>query len=145
MPLEDSPSLQDFADGMPPPAPDPGRGHRVARAVIVALSVILGVLLVINVAQSRVVSLISGSGTITGTVVNANGVPTSAEIIIERTERIVRSDASGRFELQQVPAGPQLLVVAFDGVGVEYPITAVAGASVNIGTVQAETTAVPLP
>jgi hypothetical protein len=103
------------------------------------------VLLVIDIAQSRAVALFSESGTITGMVRDAHGQPAVAAILIEQTEIETRSDASGRFVVARVPAGNHLLVVARDNLGVEYPITAVAGASIDIGTVRVETTAVPQP
>lgn len=145
MPLEHSPSLSDFAEGMPPASPDPGRGHRWAYLAMAALSILLGALLVISLVQRGVVAHASGRGTITGLVLDASGRPTVAEVMIERTELLTRSDTNGHFVLPQVPAGERLLVVANDGLGVEYPIVAIAGASVDIGTVRVETTAVPLP
>lgn len=145
MPLEHSPSLKDFAQGMPPELPDPARGRRWARLLIVALSIALVGLLVVNLAQSRAVAVISGKGTITGQVLGLDGQPAVAELMIEQTDLLIRSAPDGRFVLDQVPAGERLLVVARDGVGVEYPVVVVAGASADIGTVRAETTAEPLP
>lgn len=144
MSLENSPSLQEFTHGMPPP-PDPMRGRRRMRALIVVMSVIFGALFIVNVIQLRSFTLARGNGTISGQVVDARGAPVVAELIVERTELVVRSDAEGRFVLPQVPVGDHLLVVARDGVGVEYPVVVVAGAHVDVGVVRAETTAVPLP
>jgi hypothetical protein len=145
MSLENSPPLNAFERGMPPPPPDPRPGRLRVRIAIIALSLILGVLLVINLSQSQTLALFSGSGTISGMVRDARGQPAVAAILIEQTEIEARSDARGRFMVAGVPAGKHLLVVARDNLGVEYPIIVVAGANVDIGTVRAETTAVPLP
>lgn len=144
MSLENSPSLKEFEHGMPPP-PDPNRRRQRIRALIIVMSVIFSVLIVINLLQLRSLNLARGSGTISGQVLDARGTPVVAELIVERTDLVVRSDAQGRFELPQVPVGEHLLVVARDGVGVEYPIVVVAGTHVDLGVVRAETTAVPLP
>jgi hypothetical protein len=144
MSLEHSPSLKDFAHGMPPP-PDPTRRRRRIRALITVMSVIFAVLFVINLVQLRSLTLARGSGTISGQVLDAYGAPVVAELIVERTDLVVRSDLQGRFVLPQVPVGAHLLVVAHDGVGVEYPVVVVAGAHVDVGVLRAETTAVPLP
>ncbi len=145
MPFEKSPSLESFAQGIPPEPTDPERGHRIARTVIIGLMVMLGVLVVINLAQSRAVAIIGGYGTITGMVVDANGRPAVAEIIIERTDLVINSQPNGRFTVDGVPEGEHLLVVATANTGIEYPVVAVAGASVDIGTVQTPaTTAIPV-
>jgi hypothetical protein len=145
MSLENSPPLKAFERGMPPQPPDPTPGRRRTRIAIIVLSLILGGLLVNNLWQSQAVALFNGNGTITGTVHDASGQPAVAEIMIERTKIESRSDASGRFMVAGVPAGEHLLVVARDNLGVEYPIIAVAGSSIDIGIVRVETTAVPLP
>ena len=145
MPFERSPSLKDFAQGMPPKLPDSAWKQRRIRLAIVVLSLVLGGLILLNVTRSRVIERISGSGTVTGLVLDARGQPAVAEILIERTALVTQSDPSGRFTLPGVPVGQQLLVVAHTGVGVEYPIVAVAGASVDVGTMRVETTAVPVP
>ncbi|RRR68386.1 MAG: carboxypeptidase regulatory-like domain-containing protein [Candidatus Viridilinea halotolerans] len=144
MPREHSPALEEFAQGLPPPPPDPAKARRRMRILMSLMTLVLGVLVVINVAQSRTFTLLRGQGTITGQVLDARGMPVQAELIIERTELVVNTEANGTFVIAAVPAGHQRLVVARDGVGVEYPILVIAGASVDVGPVQAETTAVPV-
>lgn len=145
MGLENSPSLKEFEHGLPPRLPDSSRGHRRARALIAVLSVCLAVLVVVNLFSHQMMVFSSGSGTITGMVLDDQGRPAVAEIIIERTDLLTRSDTSGRFAVERVPAGEHLLVVASEDVALEYPIIAVAGTQVDIGTVRVATTAVATP
>ncbi|MFV9504462.1 MAG: carboxypeptidase-like regulatory domain-containing protein [Oscillochloridaceae bacterium umkhey_bin13] len=145
MPLEKSPSLNDFAQGLPPEPADPERRQRMVRYMIMGLMVILVLLLVANVVQSRAVARLSGMGNVRGQVLDRAGRPISAELIIERSELVINAGPDGRFAIQGVPAGDQLLVVAYAGVGVEYPVAVIAGSTVDVGTVQIATTAVPLP
>ncbi|EFO81613.1 hypothetical protein OSCT_0468 [Oscillochloris trichoides DG-6] len=109
------------------------------------LAIILVILVIIKIAQSPMAATIGGYGSISGIVIDSSGQPTTAEIIIEQTNLITATDANGRFVIEKVPAGAHLLVVARDNLGVEYPIVAIAGNSVDIGQVEVVTTAVPTP
>lgn len=145
MELEDSPPLEDFAQGLPPSKAKAKSARKKIRPTIIFLSAVLAILVLVSQIQSRMVLLTNGSGTITGMVLDARGRPQVAEIIVERTKLVVQTDANGRFVVHNVPEGNQLLVVARDGVGVEYSIIAEPGDTVDIGTVQVVTTEVALP
>ncbi|WP_161569244.1 carboxypeptidase regulatory-like domain-containing protein [Candidatus Oscillochloris fontis] len=127
----------------PPPRPYEWEIRVGVRIGTLILALVLVILVIIKIAQSPVMGNIGGYGSISGVVIDSAGRPTSAEIIIEQTNLIIQTDANGRFTLEKVPAGAHLMVVARGNLGVEYPIVAVAGNSVDIGQVEVVTTAVP--
>jgi hypothetical protein len=139
-------SFKDNAPGLiPPPPPSPWKKR--ARIAMFALAGLIVLLLVVRVSQSLISTANIGndtSGTVVGMVLDDSGRPVAAELIIERTELSVFADADGRFELREVPTGPQFLVVGYQGFGAEYPIQVLVGQTTDVGIVQPATTAIPL-
>ncbi len=136
-------SFKDFAPGAIP-TPPPSPTQKRMRMAIIALSALVAFLLVVKVLPSITDGFSAiGSGVIVGQVVDGYGRPLSAELIVERTDIIVQTDTDGRFELRGVPRGAQILLVANDGIGVEYPVNIRFGQTVDVGAVQAEVTAIP--
>jgi hypothetical protein len=81
------------------------------------------------------------SGTIRGTVVEARtGQPLAAVLVsVQATGQQAISDPDGRFEIGEVPEGPQTLVVSVVGYGlVRRPVTVTAGAAVEVTLTVAE-------
>lgn len=127
MPVEDSPSLDLFKDGMPARLPDPSGRRRTVRviiAVMVGLSLVLGLL---------TLNRNGAFATVTGTVYDDRGQPIVAEVAVVGTDVVGRSDRQGRFELRWVPSGPQILLVGYRRVGREYPLQLSSGQSYDLG------------
>ena len=86
--------------------------------------------------QSDTAAVLAGKGTVTGLVLDENHQPMpDAEIYVMGTRIAGKSDTNGFFEVTNVPAGSQSIVVASGGTGYEYPIFVIAGESVDLGEV----------
>ncbi len=137
MSLEDSPSLDEYQDGMPAKLADPGRNRRVTRLVILGL--LIGVLFLagLNWLQSQEAGLLTGRGDLRGVVVDLYNRPVAAEVFLVGVEKSIVAGADGRFELKNMPAGEQTLVVAYQSSGQKYPCVVLPGAQVDLGTLGA--------
>ncbi len=144
MPYEKSPSLEAYAEGLPPsPPPESSTRHRWLWVVILVLAAAFVGLVLINFMRSSSAELLVGTGTVTGRVVDEKNRPLEADIFVLRTSIEARSSEDGSFELQGVPAGQQAIVVAHQGAGREFSVVVVAGSRVDMGLLQLTATAVP--
>jgi|GEM_PF-567237 hypothetical protein len=107
--------------------PDSSRKRRVVWALIFGLLLLSIGLAVLNAAQDGTFAILAGTGTVTGAVYDELGNPVVAEIFIFRTNISTYSDQTGYFKLEGVPAGQQVVLVAYRKVGREYPVEVVAG------------------
>jgi hypothetical protein len=108
--------------------------------------VIIGVLLIVFLALSflgflpqDLLERLAGTGSVVGTVVDVNGKPTAANVLVVKTDLETQTDAQGYFELRGVPAGDHLVVVALTVSGVEYRVQVTAGQVVDMGQLRAPT------
>jgi hypothetical protein len=138
------PSIEEYAQGLVRRPPDPKRG-RLVRILIGGLTVLVVVLGFVNLLQSNQFAALSGNGTISGTAVDSHGDPAAVELFIERSTITSRSDPTGTFVISGVPIGQQIVVVAHQGMGQEYPVVVTAGGVTDIGLVRVAKTAVPGP
>lgn len=146
MAYERSPSLKTYGEGLPSsPPPDTSAQRKWFWVVITVLAVTTVALAVITFARSTTAAILVGTGTVTGKVVDESNQPIVAEVFVLHTNIEAKSNADGIFEIHGVPAGPQSVVVAYQGAGREIMVDVVAGAQVNIGTVQLTATAIPMP
>jgi hypothetical protein len=137
MAYEESPQLDDFKNGIPNTLPDHVKNQRRNRRTIGILIFIFVILSVINSRQFRVLSvLISGTGSVTGTVVNEFGQPILAEIFVIGTDIEDRTGLEGNFIVDGIPSGKQSIVLAVQEGGVEYKVDVIAGSIVNLGRIQ---------
>jgi hypothetical protein len=135
-------SFEENAPGLiPPPPPSPWKKR--ARIAIIALAALVVILLLVQVGSTvmSTTGIGGGSGVVTGQVLTDSGQPVEAELIIEFTEVSVFAGSDGRFELREVPSGPQILLVGYQGMGVEYPILVQSDQTTDVGVVQPATTA----
>jgi len=145
MSVEDSPRLDDFAEGMPaslPPADSGGR-RRTVRVAIAVLAIAVLALGYSALYQRGALPSVSGRGTVIGQVVYEDGRPLQAEVIIVEVGISEITDADGHFRLNRVPSGEQDLVVGYKGAGHEYPIVVQPGVVLDLGQVRFITTRVP--
>jgi hypothetical protein len=90
---------------------------------------------------AAIVLLQPGTGRVTGTIVEARtGAPLAAVLVkIQSTGQQAHSGPDGRFELADVPAGPQTLVVSVVGYGlVRRDVTIAAGEAIDVSIPVAE-------
>lgn len=138
MGLEKSPSLEDYAAGIPsgpPDSPDaPGSRFVVLILALAGVAVLaVGLVAAWVFLRADIGSLVGATGTVSGTVVDVVYRPLQADIYVQQTRLHARSDSNGYFEIRGVPAGPQSLVVAFGGRARAFPVTVVGGESVEVG------------
>ena len=95
----------------------------------------LAVLLAFILSFALDASAQSGTGRVTGRVVEARtGAPLVAVLVkVQSTKQQAFSDQDGRFEIADVPAGPQTLLVSVVGFGlVRRDVTVVTGEAVDV-------------
>ncbi|MFZ5910461.1 MAG: carboxypeptidase regulatory-like domain-containing protein [Chloroflexota bacterium] len=133
MAFEESPSLDLYKDGLPSRLPDPSHKRRRMWALIIGLAVLSLVLAFLNMVQDGTLAILTGTGDVTGTVYDDQGNPVAAEVFVFGTALSAQSDQTGRFELKGVPAGQQVVVVAYRNIGREYTVNVIAGQAVDMG------------
>ena len=138
MKREDSPALDNFTT--PQPAPEKPRRTRLA---IIILTVLILILVVIGLFKNGAVSQLTGTGKITGTVLDNRGQPAAAMVMIYGRPEEKSLDAKGYFELDNVPAGNQVLVVTSSGGWKDIPIIVTIGSTLNMGEIRLITTLEP--
>ena len=136
MSLEKSPSLDQFQDGMPSKLPDQKSKRKRIFTIMMTLVVIIITLGIINFLQSDTAAILSGTGTITGIVVDENGDPIEAEIYVLGTKVDGLADSDGYFIIDGVPSGNQSIAVAYQGSGFEYPVFIQPGESTKLGEIR---------
>ncbi|MGQ9502782.1 MAG: carboxypeptidase regulatory-like domain-containing protein [Anaerolineae bacterium] len=145
MAYEQSPSLKAYEEGLPPSPPhDRSTRRKWLWGIITVLALATVALAVITFARSTAAAILMGTGTVTGKVVDESNRPIVAEIFVLHTNIEVKSNSDGSFEIHGVPAGLQSVVVAYQGAGREITIDVLAGAKVDMGTVQLTATAIPI-
>lgn len=143
MQLEQSPGFDQYKDGLPEPPPDPTRRRKRFRLLLLALLLAVLVLSALNFFGSKSAALLLGNGAVTGVVVGQDGQPFHGQVFILGTELSSATDADGRFFLDHVPAGAQILIVADDALGREFPVEVLPGETVEMGQIQFVPTATP--
>ncbi|MGC8879217.1 MAG: carboxypeptidase-like regulatory domain-containing protein [Anaerolineae bacterium] len=144
MPLEDSPSLEEYRQGLPPLSEEtrglekpPRRTGRLGWwLVIAALAVVALALAVWNVLQmGNVPNSEAGFGEVVGRVVDAAGNPVRAEILVDVGDIRIQADADGRFRLTNVPAGRRALLIGYMYMAREHFVTVRANTTLDLGEI----------
>ena len=136
MPVEDSPKLEQFSQGIPEHLPGGPRKMTPVRWVLVGLIVAAVALGAANLIRRGALAGLASSGTVTGWVLDETGQPVQAEAFwVGSTDRAA-ADAAGRFTLAGVPPGEQVVVVAYRMLGREVPVTVQAGQTHDVGVVR---------
>ncbi len=146
MSLEDSPTLgNDFQweDNPELEESGPPKGQRTARIVIAALVIIGLILGGINFLQSDTGAQLAGKGSISGFAVNEADLPVAVEVFVVGHSIEVQSDDDGNFSLDGIPAGEQIIVIGYQGMGHEFPVSIIPGEDVSLGQVRVIETELP--
>jgi len=146
MPLEQSPSLNDF-DLTPEPTPPPARnGQKVFRYLTAGLAALVLMLVLGNLGTGGLTGVLSGTGTIRGLVLDENGLPPSSGYVkVLGTDLTAPLAPDGTFEIKNVPTGQRSLVVLDQYTGVEIPCLVIRGDFLDLGMIRFRTTTVPEP
>lgn len=113
--------------------------------IILLLGIIMAGLLVMDWITSGSVQSNAGEGSVSGSIVNEQMTPVAAEIFVLKMDDIsTKASADGTFTLNGIPAGKQVLIIAWQGMGKEIPITIIAGQTISIGQVKVEETKMPV-
>jgi len=136
--MENSPSLEQYKQGIPEPPPDPAIRRKKLRIAIGILAGLIIVLSLVYFVVQRSAAAAANSGAVTGRVVLADGTPVLAEVFLAGSEQVVNTDADGRFTLANLPVGQHKIVVAFEYQGQEVAVDLSAGVLTDIGSVTVE-------
>ncbi|MCS7260094.1 MAG: carboxypeptidase-like regulatory domain-containing protein [Anaerolineae bacterium] len=144
MPLEESPSLEEYRQGLPPLPEQPRDVAKPPRRIrplgwwlaIAVLAMIAVALAVWNVLQmNSTPDSEEGFGEVVGRVVDAAGNPVQAEILVDAGNIRTQANADGRFRLTNVPTGRRVLLIGYMYMAREHFVTVRANAVVDIGEI----------
>ncbi len=143
MAFENSPSLDEFQNGIPKKMPNQSERRKRIQILLILFVALLLVLLGMNFANSNAANILAAKGSITGQALDENGNPFHGDILILGTELQTSTQADGTFLIEKVPAGARVLVLANAYAGYEFPVQVIAGDTVAIGQIQFISTATP--
>ncbi len=135
MAFEDSPTLEEFADGALTPPPDKTPKKRRASLILGSLVLLIMVLLGMRFIQSDDFEAFAGQGSLSGYAVDESGQPILVEVLVFGTELKVFSDENGYFEISNVPAGERSVIIAYEMIGTEKIVSVKTGENTDLGTV----------
>jgi len=136
MQFEESPDLNSYKEGLPEPPPGPGAQRKRFRVFLLLIMFLVLLLSVVNFMGSQTAALLTQTGKVTGAVIDQDGDPFRGEIFVLGTDLAVSTDTEGRFNLDRVPAGSQLIIVADDLLGREFPVQVLPGEAAEMGQIQ---------
>lgn len=139
MTLQDSPSLEDYSDGIPSQPKDPSAGKRRTRILLIIIFVLIIILLGFNFMQSDTAARLVRRGSISGNAINANDQPITVEVIVFGTEITKLSDENGYFQVDDIPAGENSIIIAYGDIATEVIATVNPAENTSIGTVKVPT------
>ena len=138
MSLQDSPSLDDYKDGLPASSSDSKQKSTLAVVIIGILVSLVVILSLVKFFQSDTAATLLGKGTVTGNAVNEFGNPITVDVFVLGSSVEGKSDVNGYFSLSGVPSGEQSIIVAYGVVGTEVVVDVVAGEETSLGEVVVE-------
>ena len=134
MGFNESPSLDQYQDGLQSKVKSRPSRRKVTWAIIIALAVLSLVIWFFVFTSSGSMNVVLGRGALTGRVLSAEGQALSnGYAFVQGSDQEVALDAEGFFTLEGVPAGSQNLVIAHHGAAEEYPVEIQSGATTDAG------------
>jgi hypothetical protein len=144
MQLDDSPSLDQFKNGMPEKTPNPNERVRKFRILLLVLALVVAFIgLSAFLKNTRAIENITATGLVRGRVVDQNGQPFHGSIFILGTRLATQTDVDGNFVLKNVPAGEQKLIVADELIGRDFAIHVTTASELQMGEIRFQPTATP--
>ncbi len=145
MSFQESPSLESLKSVQLPDQKHLARmrARRRLWVMIGIFAVALIALSIVNLQQSGLLEAMRSKGTVVGTVVDENNAPLRAFVFVLGTSLETQTDANGHFELHDVPAGAQEIVVGYLGAARAFPLVVQANTVNDMGTIQFVSTRIP--
>ena len=144
MSLDDSPSIDQFQDGMPEKLPDPNVKVRKFRTLLLIMTLIVALIgFSVVLKNTRTLETLTATGLVRGRVVDENGQPFHGRIFILGTKLSTQTDANGNFEISRVPSGEQTLIVADDQIGRDFKIQVNTASELQMSEIQFVPSAMP--
>jgi hypothetical protein len=143
MPLENSPKLDDFDKVFVKPPRQVSPRMKQMRVLILFLGIVVVALGLVNLSQSDLTASLRGTGALKGVILDELGRPFNGSIYVEKTSLKTTTSPDGSFFLNNIPAGPQLIVIAQAGAGHELSVNIVAGQTADMGTLLFQSTETP--
>ncbi len=141
--LEDSPSLGDYNEGLPPTQQDAPHSRKAVRLLLLVLVLVVLGLSLVRFLQSEAPAKIAGTGQVTGIVISEAASPLPAEIIVLGTDIVGQADSQGQFLIRNIPAGQQSIAILHLDSGVEYPAFVNPGQTTDLGKIKLIATTEP--
>jgi hypothetical protein len=137
MPLENSPSLDDFSKGLLEESTTPTSKKSATRILIYSLLGLFCALGIASLLKSNTFVQTTNYGSVSGYIVNTFDQPVSAEVFIPSLDKTCTADNNGYFILENIPAGEYSLIIGYNYVGNEYPISIAPGTNITLGELSA--------
>lgn len=135
MSLEDSPKLSHYNRGLPIRSPNGNKRRLIYRWILITLTVIVAAFGIVQVQNSDAFARLAGEGSVVGRVVDHQGDPYPAEIVISGTRISSIADDNGYFEISHVPKGEYAVFFLNDLYGWEQALVIERGQKSNMGTI----------
>jgi hypothetical protein len=139
MKLDDSPSLEDYTDGIPPESTGKSEGKGPIAIILWSLVILIVILLGVNFAQGNAIGQFIGAGTLSGQAINESGQPIKVDVLVFGTKVIEQSDKTGFFKISGIPSGQQSIIVAYGDIATEIIVMINAGQTTDMGVVEVPT------
>lgn len=141
MSLEPAPSFDEANQELDKSTPQEASRRSQIR---IALIVLVLILLAVNLFwQSDTTAALRGRGAISGSVTNQAGRPLTGEALILGSGLRVPIAPDGTFQIENVPAGSQSLVILDAYSGYEIKVNVIAGKTVQVGALKFQVTTAP--
>ncbi len=117
--------------------------RKITRVVIFVLSALVVLFIGIDVFVSLKRVSLEGTASIYGSVVNKQQTPVPAELFILKKDYETKANSLGEFVFEGVPAGEHKVIVVWQGMGKEIPLSVKPGERLFVGRVMVEETQLP--
>jgi len=116
---------------------------KTIRVIIMVLSALVVVFISLDLFLLQKSHSLAGTASIYGNVVNKQLTPVPATIFLLKDDIETSANSQGDFLLEGIPAGESKVIVVWQGMGQEIPISLMPGESQFIGRVMVEETQLP--
>jgi hypothetical protein len=144
MSFDESPSLDQFQNGMPEQLPEPNGKAKRFRILLLIMALVVALMgFSVVLKSTRTLETLTATGLVRGRVVNENGQPFHGRIFILGTKLATQTDVNGNFEISHVPSGEQTLIVADDLIGRDFKIQVNIASELQMGEIRFEPSPMP--
>jgi len=147
--IDDLPGLQEIQDGIVieekqvDQKAQSQKRKKTVRIIVMGLFLVALTLFAVNMIAKYEQPIKTGTGGVTGQVVNQSLTPVVADIYVVDSDLTAQSAGDGSFSLINLPAGQINLIVAYQGQGVEIPVMIESGQTSVLGQIKVESTQIP--